>query len=97
HYHLRRVELRKCGGGITRSFDAGDVMEIHLWSSGRAPENSFTAEFKLLDDADDVISFGTANPMRTTYYTADQQHFVCRLRQLPLTERTYSFSFTLQV
>jgi hypothetical protein len=97
HYHLRRVELKKCGGGITRNFDAGDVMEIHLWSSGRAPENSFTAEFKLFDDHDDVISFGTANPMRTTYYTADQQHFVCRLGPLPLTEGTYSFSFTVRV
>jgi len=97
HYHLRRVELRKCGGGVTRTFDAGDVMEIHLWSSGRAPENSFTAEFKLLDEADDVISFGTANPLRSTYFSADQQHFVCQLGPLPLTEGTYSFSFTVRV
>jgi len=97
HYHLRRVELRTCRGGVTRTFDAGDIMEIHLWSSGRAPENSFTAEFKLLDEADEVISFGTANPMRQTYYTADQQHFICRLGPLPLTEGTYSFSFTVRV
>jgi lipopolysaccharide transport system ATP-binding protein len=97
HYHLRRVELRKCTGGVTRTFDAGDIMEIHLWSNGRAPENSFTAEFKLLDEADEVISFGTANPMRETYYTADQQHFICRLGPLPLTEGTYSFSFTVRV
>ncbi len=97
HYHLRRVELRNAAGAATRSFDAGDVMEIHLWSSGRAPENSFTAEFKLLDEADDVISFGTANPMRATFFTADQQHFVCRLGPLPLTEGTYAFSFTVRV
>ena len=97
HYHLRRVELRTLTGTVTRSFDAGDVMEIHLWSSGRAPENSFTAEFKLLNDDDEVISFGTANPMRTMYYTAEQQHFVCRLGPLPLTEGTYSLSFTVRV
>src|SRR5262245_41742329 len=49
-YHLRRVELRNAKGEITSRFDAGDVMEIHLWSTGRAPENSYTAEFKLLND-----------------------------------------------
>ena len=96
HYHLRRVELRK-NGVVTRDYDAGDVMEIHLWASGRAPENSFTAEFKLLDEADQIISFGTANPMRDRYYTADEQHFVCRLGPLPLTVGTYSFSFTVRV
>jgi lipopolysaccharide transport system ATP-binding protein len=96
-YHLRRVELRNQSGAVTRRFDAGDVMDIHLWASGRAPENSFTAEFKLLDDGDDVISFGTANPMRATYYNAGQCHFVCRLGPLPLTEGTYSFSFTVGV
>jgi lipopolysaccharide transport system ATP-binding protein len=97
HYHLCRVELRTESGTVTRRFDAGDVMEIHLWASGRAPENSFTAEFKLLDEADEVISFGTANPMRATYFGADQRHFVCRLGPLPLTEGTYAFSFTVRV
>jgi len=96
-YHLCRVELRSQSGAVTRRFDAGDIMEIHLWASGRAPDNSFTAEFKLLDDSDDVISFGTANPMRDTYYGADQRHFICRLGPLPLTEGTYSFSFTVRV
>jgi hypothetical protein len=97
HYHLRRVELRNAAGVVTRQFDAGDVMEIHLWSSGRAPENSFTAEFRLLNDNDEPISFGAANPVRATYYTADQQHFVCRLGPLPLTEGVYTFNFTVRV
>jgi lipopolysaccharide transport system ATP-binding protein len=97
HYHLRRVELRNQAGAVTRGFDAGDVMEIHLWSNGRAPENSFTAEFKLLNEKDELISFGTANPVRSTYYAADNQHFVCRLGPLPLTEGSYSFSFTVRV
>jgi lipopolysaccharide transport system ATP-binding protein len=97
HYHLRRVELRNASGAVTRQFDAGDVMEIHLWSSGRAPENSFTAEFRLLNDSDEPISFGAANPVRATYYTADQQHFVCRLGPLPLTEGAYLFNFTVRV
>jgi lipopolysaccharide transport system ATP-binding protein len=96
-YHLRRVELRNAAGAITRLFDAGEVMEIHLWSSGRAPENSYTVEFKLLNSDERVISFGAANPVRATYYLADQQHFVCRLGPLPLTEGSYAFSFTVGV
>jgi lipopolysaccharide transport system ATP-binding protein len=97
HFHLRRVELRNQSGAVTRHFDAGDVMDIHLWSNARAPENSYTVEFKLLDADDEVISFGSANPVRATYYTADQQHYICRLGPLPLTEGAYSFSFTIRV
>jgi homopolymeric O-antigen transport system ATP-binding protein len=97
HYHLRRVELRNAAGTTTRRFDAGDVIEIHLWASGRAPADSFTAEFKLLNDAEELISFGSANPVRDTYYLAGQQHFICRLGPLPLTEGSYSLSFTVRV
>jgi lipopolysaccharide transport system ATP-binding protein len=97
HYHLRRAELRNAAGVITRSFDAGEVMDIHLWSSGRAPADSFTAEFKLFNHADELISFGSANPVCDTYYLADQQHFICRLGPLPLTEGSYSFNFTVRV
>jgi lipopolysaccharide transport system ATP-binding protein len=97
HYHLHRVELRNARGCITRSFDAGDVMEIHLWSCGRAPADSFTAEFKLYNGSDEMISFGSANPVRDTYFQASQQHFICRLGPLPLTEGAYSLSFTVRV
>jgi hypothetical protein len=54
-------------------------------------------EFKLLDSDGDVISFGAANPVQGTYYSADQQHYVCRLGPLPLTEGEYAFSFTVRV
>ena len=96
-YHLRRVELRNAAGQVMRQFQAGDVMEIHLWSSGRAPEDSYTVEFKLHNSEGTIISFGAANPVRATYYGADQQHFVCRLGPLPLTEGCYSLSFTVRV
>jgi lipopolysaccharide transport system ATP-binding protein len=96
-YHLRRVELRNAAGQVTSTFEGGEVMDIHLWSSGRAPENSYTVEFKLLDSEGDVISFGCANPVRSTYFSADQQHYVCRLGPLPLTEGSYAFSFTVRV
>jgi lipopolysaccharide transport system ATP-binding protein len=96
-YHLRRVELRNAAGAITRQFDAGDVLAIHLWSSGRAPENSYTVEFKLFNSDDRIISFGSANPVRDTYYRAEHQHFVCRLGPLPLTEGVYALSFTVRV
>ena len=72
-------------------------MEIHLWSSGPAPENSFTVEFKLLNGGDTIISFGSANPVRDTYYRSEHHHFVCRLGPLPLTEGAYAFSFTVRV
>ena len=96
-YHLRRVELRNAGGAATGQFDAGEVMEIHLWSSGPAPENSFTVEFKLFNSDDEVISFGSANPVRDTYYRSEHEHFVCRLGPLPLTEGRYAFGFTVRV
>src|SRR5262249_19125188 len=60
-YHLRRVELRGASGAPTTEFEAGDVMEIHLWASGRAPEDSYTVEFKLHNRDGAVVSFGAAN------------------------------------
>jgi lipopolysaccharide transport system ATP-binding protein len=96
-YHLRRVELRNQAGTPVGHFDAGEIMEIHLWSSGPAPANSFTAEFKLFNDDDEVLSFGSANPVRDLYYRSEHEHFVCRLGPLPLTEGRYTFSFTVRV
>jgi lipopolysaccharide transport system ATP-binding protein len=94
-YHMRRVELRNEQGAATDSFDAGKMMEIHLWSSGRAPGDSYTVEFKLLSSEDRVISFGAANPIRSTYYRAGDNHYVCRLGPLPLTEGDYAFTFSI--
>jgi Wzt C-terminal domain len=96
-YHLRRVELRDSAGVVTNRFDAGDVMTIHLWASGPAPENSYTVEFKLFNSQDQVISFGAANPVRDTYFQSGDTHFICRLGPLPLTEGAYTFSFTVRV
>jgi lipopolysaccharide transport system ATP-binding protein len=96
-YHLHRVELRNGRGAVTAAFDAGEMMEIHLWASGRAAENSFGVEFKLVNEDGQVISYGAANPVRATYFTADQQHFICRLGPLPLTEGAYSFNFIIGV
>jgi lipopolysaccharide transport system ATP-binding protein len=96
-YHLRRVELRDSAGKPAQQFVAGDVMEIHLWASGRAPEDSYTVEFKLHNGEGAVVSFGAANPVTQTYYRADTTHFVCRLGPLPLTEGRYAFSFTVRV
>ena len=63
----------------------------------RTDENSYTVEFKLLNDDDHVISFGAANPVQNTYYRAEDQHFVCRVGPLPLTEGAYSLSFSAGV
>jgi len=96
-YHLRRVELRDGEGIVTNRFDAGEVMTIHLWASGPAPENSYTVEFKLFNSQDQIISFGAANPVRDTYFQSGDTHFICRLGPLPLTEGAYTFSFTVRV
>ena len=66
-------------------------------SRKRVAENSYTVEFKLFNSDDQVISFGAANPVQSTYYLAGHQHFVCRLGPLPLTEGSYTFSFTVGV
>jgi lipopolysaccharide transport system ATP-binding protein len=94
-YHLRRVELRNAAGEPTDSFDAGQTMEIHLWSSGRAPGDSYSVELKLLSSEDRVISFGAANPIRDTYYRASDTHYVCRIGPLPLTEGDYALNFSV--
>jgi lipopolysaccharide transport system ATP-binding protein len=96
-FHLDRVELRNAAGVVTGTFDAGDIMELHLWSSGRAPGQSYAVEFHLYNSDDHVISYGGANPVRNTYYAADDQHYVCRLGPLPLTEGEYFFSFVIGV
>ena len=95
-YHLRRVELRDESGSLTDGFDAGDTMEIHLWASERAPADSYTVEYKLLNSEGRIISFGSANPVTDRYYRADDTHFICRLGPLPLTEGTYAFTFTVR-
>lgn len=91
-YHLRRVELRNESGCPTSSFDAGETMQIHIWSSGRAAADSYTVEYQLLNSEDRVVSFGAANPVTATYYRADDRHFVCRLGPLPLTEGDYTLT-----
>ena len=74
-YHLRRVELRNAAGEITRPFDACEVMRS-TWSSGRAPENSFTLEFKLFNGQDKMISW--RGEPRARHLTLGVTHFVCR-------------------
>jgi lipopolysaccharide transport system ATP-binding protein len=96
-YHLHRAELRRAGGERSARFRAGEVMELHLWASGAAPEGAFTVEFKLRNGAGAVISFGAANPVTDTYFRAEERHFVCRLGPLPLTEGDYTFDFTVRV
>ena len=96
-FHLARVELRNAAGVTAPAFDAGDVIEIHLWSSDRAPSNSYMVEFHLYNEDDRAISYGSANPVRSTYYNADDRHYVCRLGPLPLTEGAYLFSFAIGV
>jgi lipopolysaccharide transport system ATP-binding protein len=95
-YHLRRVELRDSAGCLASSFEAGQTMEVHLWSNGRAPSDSYTVEFKLLNSEDRIISFGAANPVTDRYFRAGDTHFVCRLGPLPLTEGQYALTFTVR-
>jgi homopolymeric O-antigen transport system ATP-binding protein len=96
-YHLRRAELRNGSGEPSGAFRAGDTMEIHLWSSDRAPERSFTVEFRLRNQDGTLISYGAANPLSNTYYEPADRHFVCSLGPLPLTEGSYTFDFIIRV
>lgn len=96
-YHLSRIELRNVGGEPCRSFMAGDIMEIHFWSSGVAPADAFTIEFILMNERGHRISFGAANPVRNTYFNRTDRHFVCKLGPLPLTVGKYTFTFLVRV
>ena len=62
---------------------------------GPAPENSFTAEFRLFND-DDERSASSANRF-AHLLPGRPAHFVCRLGPLPLTEGAYTFNFTVRV
>lgn len=97
NYHLERVELRNSSNKPCNNFEAGDDMFINLWTNGPAPQDSFTIEFKLRNERGNVISFGSANPVRQTYYNREDTHFVCKLKTLPLTSGKYKFDFSIRV
>jgi lipopolysaccharide transport system ATP-binding protein len=97
-YHIRRVELRSAKTGQPAChFEAGDTMEIHLWSSDEAPASGYTAEFYLFNERGDRISFGAANPVQNTHFQKHDTHLVCKLGPLPLTSGKYVFAFSIRV
>jgi lipopolysaccharide transport system ATP-binding protein len=96
-YHFRRVELRDASGNMRAQFQAGELMEVHLFTNQRAPDDSFTVEFRLRDAEGILISYGGANPVTRTHYDAEDRHIVCRLGPLPLTEGSYTFDFIVRV
>jgi lipopolysaccharide transport system ATP-binding protein len=96
-YHFERAELRNASGAPSGRFQAGDVMEVHLWAAERAPEKSFTVEFRLRNQEGTLISYGAANPVTDTHYDSEDRHFICRLGPLPLTEGSYTFDFIVRV
>lgn len=97
-YCLERVELRNATTGIpTVEFQAGDTMDIHLWTNADAPQDSFTVEYFLSNERGDRISYGSANPVRDRYFHRQDRHFVCRLGPLPLTSGRYYFQFSVRV
>lgn len=97
HYHIKRIELRDSSGELRSNFQAGEIMEIHLWSNGFAPQDSFTVEFILYNQDFRKISFGCANPVRNTHYNKNDQHFICKLGPLSLTTGKYHFDFGAKV
>jgi len=96
-YHFIRVELRNASGTPSARYAAGDMMEIHLWANGPAPADAFTVEFKLHNERGQIISWGAANPIKTTLFKTQDQHFTCRLGPLPLTVASYSLSFISRI
>lgn len=95
-YHLSKIELRK-NSKPSFKYNAGDDMEIHLWTNKNAPANSFSVEYKLYNQNGELISFGASNPVRNTYFKSKDKHFICKLKSLPLTTGNYWFDFSVRV
>lgn len=97
-YHLTRVELRNSiSGQPTSKFDAGDTIEIHLWSNMAAEQDGYTIEFFIKNDRGERISFGAANPIRDKFFNANEMHYVCKLGPLPLTSGKYTLDFSARI
>ena len=80
------------------SFDAGEVMEIHLWASGRGAGEFVHRRVQAVERRRSIISFGVGEPgARHLLPRRAPTIFVCRLGPLPLTEGAYAFSFTVRV
>lgn len=95
-YHFSKVELRK-NGKPSVEYEAGDVMEIHLWTNKKASANSYTVEYQLCNGEGAIISFGAANPVREVYFKSKDKYFVCELDPLPLTSGKYWFNFSVRI
>jgi lipopolysaccharide transport system ATP-binding protein len=96
-YFIKRIELKNDAGTITGFYKAGERMHIHFYMSGEAPDDSFTLEYKLYNQEQELISFGSANPIRDTFFKRTDTHMICTLGPLPLTAGKYSFSFSTRV
>ena len=96
-FHFTRAELRDNQGNLRHAYEAGENVELHLFTSGPAPQGSFTVEFILYNAQGNRISFGAANPVRSTYFGKEDRHIVCKLSRLPLTSGRYQFDISARV
>jgi lipopolysaccharide transport system ATP-binding protein len=97
-YYLAKVELINASTGVSSaSFEAGDTIELNLWSNGPADQDGYTIEFYILNERGDRISFGAANPIRETFFNADETHYKCKIGPLPLTSGKYTMEFSVRV
>jgi lipopolysaccharide transport system ATP-binding protein len=91
------VELRDSTGATKTDFDYGDQLDIYIHLVRGAPRDGFTVEWILVNEADQRISFGGANPMCGTYFNRDTRTIRCTLTHLPLTAGTYHIRFVVRM
>lgn len=96
-FFISNIELRNKKGKVTNLYEAGDDLEIHVWTTGEPPSSNFTIEFNLFNELGSKISFGSANPIRETYFKKGENHFVCLLKKIPLLTGQYYLDFSTRV
>ena len=96
-FYIDWVELRDSDGNLCTQYVYGDSMEIVISLHGRAAQDGFTAEWLLLDELGNRVSFGSANPLCNVYINRGDQLISCKLGPLPLTSGSYRFWFRVRV
>jgi lipopolysaccharide transport system ATP-binding protein len=81
----------------TTFYQAGNMIEIHIWTNQPAPQDAFTIELYILNERGVRVSFAAPNPVCDVYLKKKDTHFVCLLGPLPLTSGRYSIDLIIRV
>ena len=76
---LNGPNLNRLGKREPHIYGATTLAEVEEMCRTRAAGRGHSIAFHQSNSEAEIISFGSANPVRDTYYRSEHQHFVCRL------------------